>query len=178
MDNLQIFFSVLTIIALILSLCLTIIEVRRRLYGLHLNMSGITMFDHHGDTIYLLLHLTIFNPSSITRTIYQIEFQPQGDYRIVVVHGEQDLSQSLVTFRRTGSAGLGVRMRFDDVAYFPLDVEPLHSKTVLLAVALSPIPPRPLPASETLTGEVFGYFLAFDYRKRLIAKLRLQLPKI
>jgi hypothetical protein len=176
MDKLQIVFSFLTVIALILSSYLTIIEIRRRLYGLHLNISGITMLDQHSNTLYLLLHLTIFNPSSITRTIYQIEFQPQGDYRIVVVRGEQDLSQSLVTFRCSGSAGVGVRMRYDDVAYFPLDIEPLHSKTALLAVALSPAPTRPLPASETLDGEIFGYFLAFDYRKKQIARLRLQLP--
>ena len=168
--------DILAAIALVLSLGLVFIEVQRRLCGLHLNITGVTPIDGRANTLYLLLHLTIVNPSTITRTIYQIQFQPLENFQISEVPGAQNFEQSLVTFQPLGDAGRGVVVRLDDTASFPLDVEPLHSKNVFLGISLSPVS---LPQNDTpkvSSSKIFGYLLAFDYRNKRIAKVALEGP--
>jgi hypothetical protein len=167
--------DILAAIALAVSLILAGIEIKRRLSRLHLKFTGITVICRQTNTLYLLLHLTIMNTSSITRTIYRIHFQPQGNYQISEVTGVQDFSQSLVTFQPLGSSGRGIQVRLDDIALFPLDVEPLHSKSCFLAIALSPISVAQLAESPRPSLGTVGYLLAFDYRQRKIAKLPLTL---
>jgi len=167
--------DILAAVALALSLALTFIEVRRRLYGLHFEITDTKVIDAQANTIYLLLGLTIVNPSTITKTIYRIDSHPLKNYQISEVTGEQNFEQSLVTFQPLGIAGRGIRVRLDDTASFPLDVEPHHSKLVYLGIAVSPIPPSP-PQVSTLPKQTYGYLLGFDYRQKQIAKIALKHP--
>ena len=133
----------LAIIALILSLGLTFVEIRRRLYGLHFEITDTRVIDIRDNKAYLLVGLSIVNPSTMPKTIYQIDSQPLGNYQISEVPAEQNFEQSVVTFAPLGNAGMVAKVRLDDTASFPLDVEPLHSKTVYLGVAISPVFPLP-----------------------------------
>lgn len=130
--------DILAIIALALSLALTFIEVRRRLHGLHIQITDERVICIQGNTVYLLVGLSIVNPSTMPKIIYQIDFQPLENYQICGVPGEQNFEQSVVTFAPLGSSGAVAKIRLDDTASFPLDVESLHSKTVYLGLAISP----------------------------------------
>lgn len=163
-------------IALLLSLTLAVIEIRRHFHGLRLNITGVNVIDGRDSMLYLLLHLTVVNPSTITRTIYQIEFQPLESFQISEVPGVQDFAQALVTFQPLGIDGRGIQVRLNDTASWPLDIEPLHSKTVFLCIALFPVSLSQPVALQTPSWKIFGYLLASDYRKKQIAKVALEGP--
>lgn len=73
------------------------------------------------------------------KTVYQIDFQPLGDFQIALIDGVQDFANHLVTFRPCGEGGRGAMVRLEDTASFPLDVEARHSKSIYLALGISPI---------------------------------------
>jgi hypothetical protein len=161
-------------IALALSLCLAGIEIRRRMYKLHLRITGHEVLAGYKQSVFVLFHLTIVNPSSMPKIIYGIRFQPQEGFSFYEVPGEPNLVQSLTTFRPPHRIpGNLVQVRLEDTASFPLDIEPLHSKKVYLALALSPVSPA---QSGNYKLRLYGHLVAFDYRMKDIAKVPILMP--
>jgi len=176
--NVQINLSdLIAAIALLLSLTLACLEISRRLSKLHFKVTNLTLIDVVDNKIGLLLHLTIMNPSMLTRTVYKMDFEPLDGYQIKQIGGIQDFEKALVTFRPFGDIGKAILTRLDDVAGFPLDIEPHHSRTVYIAMTISPIP-RPLSVelSKKPILHMFGYLVGFDYKDKPIAKLLIELP--
>lgn len=168
--------DILSSIALFLSLVLAIIELKRRLHKLQLRITGVDGIGGQATTIYVLIHLTVVNPSSMPKTIYGIRFESRGKYHVYEVPGKPDLLQSLVTFQPPpGILGSPMQVRLDDTASFPLDVEPHHSKKVYLAVAFSPVSP-PLSGEQRPRAETYGYLIAFDHRLKQITKIPILVP--
>jgi hypothetical protein len=167
------FADVVASVSLLISLVLIVWEVRRRLFKLHFKVIGISPIGEWVVNVrYLLLDLAFYNPSTITRTVYQIQFQPLEGFRLDEVAGVPDFSKALVSFQ--SPAGGGVQVRSEDTASFPLDVEPLHSKTVFLAVAVTIESPKSLLVSKEKNLN-FGYIVALDPNQKKIAKVCLGL---
>ena len=169
--------DILAGIALGLSLFLSIIEIRRRFYVLHFEVTDERLIDVKSNTGYLLIGLSIYNPSTMPKTVYQIDFQPLEGFHICEVKGEQNFEQETVTFQSMGSSNKVAKVRLDDTASPPLDVEPLHSKTVYLAIAVSPVYPLPPSELRLPIQKHYGYLIVSDYRHGQTAKIPLMMPQ-
>jgi hypothetical protein len=159
--------------ALGLSLILAFIEIRRRFYVLHFEVTDERPIDKVNNTLYILIGLTIYNPSSMPKTVYLIDFQPLEKYNISELSTIQNFEESTVTFVTGGNSA---KVRLDDTASFPLDIEPLHSRTVYFGVAVSPILPLPPKDSRPVGWKNYGYLVGFDYRHKQIVKILLRYP--
>lgn len=162
-------------ISLAISLVLSYLEIKRRWLKLHFSITSIDVINGKGNEVFVILYLTFVNNSTIPKVIYRLDSELLDNYQIVEVIGEPDSELTLKKFKAFGSDYRVGVARFDDIATFPLDVEPQHSKTVLLPVIISPVQP-PRPAHSDVKRETIGYFVAFDYRERILAKAILKIP--
>ena len=167
---------IVSIIALALSLGLVALEFHRHFRRLHIHVMSRTPNAFGAETAYLLLDIAIVNTSYIAKTVYRIEFRPLENFQISEVPGVQDFATALVTYKPLGETGGAIQVRLEDIASLPLDVEPLHSRSVCFAIAISPIPLAQLLASKVPSQKKFGYLIAWDVQGKCLAKVGLQMP--
>jgi len=176
MDSSDIASIIISAFALALSLGIILLELHRHFRRLHIVISLGEPIDFGIETAYILLNIVIVNTSYIAKTIYRIQFQPLGNFQISEVPGVQDFATALVTYRPLGETGRAIAVRLEDTASWPLDIEPLHSRSVYLAIAVSPVPLKQLSVSRATTLKEFGYLIALDVHGRCLAKVALETP--
>jgi hypothetical protein len=148
-------------IAIAISLIALFLSLRQYLRKPYVSIGMTQIIDFGDKTLYMLYHLSFHNPSSIAKTIDQIRLIPQEGYQLDEVSPQPHFETGLVTFEPRGIAKKQIAMRFEDILSLPLDVEPHHSKSAFLAVAIHPIELSHLklrnpssPASDRLYGKL------------------------
>ena len=165
----------IAIAALTLSMFLAYLEIMRRRGKLHFSITSMDLVDGLDGELFVVFYLSFVNNSTIPKSIYRLDSELLENYQIVEVHGEPSSELNRREFRPFGNVGKGCALRFDDTAEFPLDVEPLHSKTVALPVLISPVQFERYKNS-TSRNKLIGYFVAFDYRDCIMSKTPIEFP--
>ena len=142
---------------------------------MHFSITSMDLIDGLDGILFVVFYLSFVNNSTIPKSIYLLDSELQDNYQIVEVHGEPSSELNRREFRPFGNVGKGCVLRFDDIAEFPLDVEPLHSKTVALPVLISPIQFERYENSAS-RNKLIGYFVACDYRNRIMTKTPIEFP--
>ena len=162
-------------ISLIISVFFGYLEINRRWSKLFFAVHNVEAISGSENKVFLVAYLTFVNNSTIPKVIYHLKSELLENYQISVVSGEPDSELSTRIFRAFDNGHRGFRARFDDIASFPLDIEPLHSKTVIFPVIISPVPPLP-PDTSKVDMKLIGYFVALDHRNKILAKAPIRLP--
>lgn len=162
--------DIVSTFALFISLTLVGIELYRALQPLHFSVLHVTLIDYDKGIHYILADIAIVNASSISKTVYQIDFQPLKDFQIALIDGVQDFATGLVTFRPLGEGRRAAQVRLEDTASWPLDIEAHHSKSVFLALSVSSIP---FESPQDSLPKKFGYIRALNIHGKCIAKAQL-----
>ena len=162
-------------ISLAISLFLIYIEMERRWRKLHLSITSVDVIEVYDNQAFVIFYLSFVNRSTIPKSIHRLDSELLDDYKIIEVHGEPNSELTQREFRPFGSGCRGCSLRFDDITEFPLDVEPLHSRTVLIPVLISPVLPLHSDRSKRKM-KLIGHFVAFDYRNKMLAKADIEIP--
>ncbi|OGO21801.1 MAG: hypothetical protein A2Z28_04570 [Chloroflexi bacterium RBG_16_51_9] len=125
--------------------------------------------------LFVVFYLSFVNPSTIPKSIYRLNFEPQEKYQLHGVNGVPNSELTQMRYRPFGNDCKGCVLPFDDIAVFPLDVEPLHSKTVALPVLISPFQFERNERSK-LSNKLIGHLVAFDHQNHQMTKAPLEFP--
>jgi hypothetical protein len=165
----------IAIASLALSLFLLYIEIMRRRGKLYFSITSMDLVDGFDGKLFVVFYLSFINNSTIPKSIYRLDSKLLENYQIVEANGVPSSELNRREFRPFGSGCKGCVLRFDDIAEFPRDVEPLHSKTVALPVLISPVQFERYENS-ILSNKLIGYFVAFNYKNQVIAKAPIEFP--
>jgi hypothetical protein len=146
MDAFLLIFTVLTFIATITYLAITIWlatpEFSRRAKSLSLSISKMTVdpftTDEENKTGYFLLRVIAYNHSSIPKTVFKWNCRAARGFKVHKILPIYDDSERVAIFS-SGSHAPHREVPIDEVLSDPLDVDPLHTKTFYVGVTLSPI---------------------------------------
>ena len=162
-------------VSLGLSVYLVYLEIRRRRGELHFSITSTRFVDANEDQSFVVLYLSFVNTSTIPKVLYRMDSELLEGYLLGEVHGELDFGLKLSQYRAFGIGGKGCVLPFDDTPSFPLDIEPLRSRTVAFPVIISPVRPSRYEGSE-FRKKCIGYLVVFDHRKNILAKAPLEIP--
>ena len=160
-------------ISLVISLFLSCLEIKRRWHKIHFAITYVDKISGKGNEVFVVFYLSFVNRSTIPKIIFRLDSELLENYQVSEVHGEPDSELSTRIFQAFGNVNRLAKARFDDIASFPLDIEPLHSRTVLLPVIISPVQPL---RSDNSSMKTIGHFVAYDHRNRIMAKAAIKIP--
>lgn len=165
----------IALISLLISLSILFLQFYQRRRKIYMEIAHYHLIDGLNETLYFAVDLAFVNQASVSKTIYQIRFQPREGYQISEVQGEPNFELKIVTFR-SFPAGKSAVFQSGDVYSLPLDIEPNHSKSVYLAVGVNPISFSRYESSKELFPTSVGWLVAIDYKKRIVARADLLIP--
>jgi len=166
---------IISLISLFISFYLLFLEFWRHRQKLYMAIMHYVLIDGLNETLYFALNLAFVNQASVSKTIYQIHFQPLAGYQISEVPGEPNFELKTVTFRPF-QGGKAACFQLDDVYSLPLDIEPNHSKSVYLALAVHPISFSRYESSRELVRTQVGFLVAVDHKNHTVARVALLIP--
>jgi hypothetical protein len=168
--------DIIASIALAISGGIVALDVWRHRLPLHMSIWGKEWLGSCGDTAYVLVNLVLINPSQSSQTVYRVEFQPQGQFQIREVPGEPLLERGLVRWPPEAEGVKEPMAKSEDVISWPLDVEPLHSKSGYFVLAVSPIPLKRWENSRLVHPQVIGHIVALNHKGKILQSIDLLIP--
>jgi hypothetical protein len=146
----------------------------RERYQVSLVVDLDSILGRESDKVCISLNLKIVNGSSLPVTIQGIRIEPVKGRRLDAVLVVQEPGTDVVTLRFFQKPPLVCKVRSDQIADFPLDIDPHHSKVVVLPLIASPVLPSTSIHGDT-TPDLWGTLVLLGQRGKYLTRQQIHL---
>ncbi len=158
------------VLGFLLSLFLAWAEIQRRFRKLRLIVNTSELFAFGNETAYVRLYLSLINDATIPRTIYRLRFVEVDGIHVDRAIGSANLVEKTVAFSPDAESVRPFHLLLDDVATWPLDVEPHHSRSFYEVLTVAPIPLAPADRPDLKDQEILIPVYAENDQGELMAQ--------